>query len=62
MLDCGVDDLKVLWHNRVMFLEMCSILTVGHIQWGSHFFWSHPYIWSTTVLHDIVFLFVACCI
>ena len=24
--------LKVLWYNRVMFLEMCSILTVGEVK------------------------------
>ena len=35
MLDCGVDDLvffNVLWYNRVMFLEMCSVLTVGEVK------------------------------
>ena len=24
--------LKVLWYNRVMFLEMCSILTVSEVK------------------------------
>ena len=32
MLDCDVDYLKVLWYNRVMFLEMCSVLTVGEVK------------------------------
>ena len=35
MLDCGVVDevfLKVLWYNRVMFLERCSVLTVGEVK------------------------------
>ena len=24
--------MNVLWYNRVMFLEMCSILTVGEVK------------------------------
>ena len=24
--------LNVLWYNRVMFLEMCSVLTVGEVK------------------------------
>ena len=35
MLDCGVDDqvvFRVLWYNRVLFLEICSVLTVGKVK------------------------------
>ena len=35
MLHCGVDDqlfFNVVWYNRVMFWEMCSVLTVGEVK------------------------------
>ena len=40
---------KSLWLKASADFWTCHFV---HMQWGSHFFWSHPYIWSTTVLHD----------
>ena len=45
-----------VWSTKLMTKSRAEFWThhFVHIHWGSHFFWSHPYIWSTTVLHNIV--------
>ena len=43
---------KSLRLNLGQSFEHITLYT--YVQWGSHFFWSHPYIWSTTILHNNV--------